>query len=145
MPGTLIRWDPFAELAELRTRFDRLLDEVEPRGSMWTPAMDVVRDDGDLVVKADVPGMKPEELEIEVDEGMLTVSGRHEATKEEADEHFVRRERRSGSFIRRLPLPEGVDPKAITATAKDGVLEVTVPLPKGMHAPEPVRITPITT
>lgn len=82
MPGTLTRWDPFAELSELRTRFERLLEEVEPKGRVWTPAVDVVRDDGHLVVKADVPGIKPEEIEIEVDDGMLTVTGEHEESSE---------------------------------------------------------------
>ena len=145
MPGSLTRWDPFAELTELRTRFERLLEEVEPRGRMWTPAVDVVHDDGHLVVKADVPGMKPEEIEIEVADGVLTVSGKHEETKEETDEQFVRRERRYGAFSRRLSLPEGVDPTQIKATTKDGVLEVTVPLPKALGKPEPIRITPTTT
>jgi HSP20 family protein len=140
----LTRWDPFAELAELRTRFDRLLDEVEPRGRMWTPAVDVVRDNGHLVVKADIPGIKPEEIDIEVDDGMLTVSGKHEETTEDKDEQFVRRERRYGAFLRRVALPEGVDAKQIKATAKDGVLEVTVPLPEDTPKPEPVRITPTT-
>lgn len=145
MPGTLIRWDPFAELAELRTRFERVLEEVEPRGRVWTPAVDVVRDDGHLVVKADVPGIKPEEIEIEVDDGMLIVTGKHEETKEETDERYVRRERRYGAFTRRLALPEGVDPKKIKATTKDGVLEVIVPLPKQVGKAEPVKITPATT
>jgi HSP20 family protein len=144
MPGALTRWDPFAELAELRTRFERLLEDAEPRGRMWTPAIDVVHDDGHLVMKADIPGIKPEEIDIEVDDGILTVSGRHEETTEDKDERFVRRERRYGAFLRRLPLPEGVDAKKIKATTKDGVLEVTVPLPKDTPKPEPVRITPTT-
>jgi HSP20 family protein len=142
MPGTLTRWDPFAELAELRTRFERLLEDFEPPSRAWTPAVDLVRDNGHLVIRADVPGITPEEISIEVDDGMLTVSGRHEEAKEETDELYVRRERRYGSFTRRLPLPDGVDPKKIKASTKDGVLEVTVPLPKEAAKPEPVKITP---
>ena len=144
MPGTLIRWDPFAEFAELRSRFERLLEEVEPRGSAWTPAIDLVRDNGNLVLKADVPGIKPEEIAIEVDEGVLTVSGKHEEATEETGEHYVRRERRYGAFTRRLPLPEGVDPKTIKASTQDGVLEVTIPLPKEVAKQEKVTITPTT-
>jgi HSP20 family protein len=143
MPSTLTRWDPFAELAELRTRFERLFDDAEHRG-MWTPAIDLVRENGHLVVRADVPGIKPEEIEIEVEDGMLTVSGKHEESTEETDERYVRRERRYGAFSRRLPLPEGVDPKKIKASTKDGVLEVTVPLPKEVAKQEPVKITPTT-
>jgi HSP20 family protein len=143
MPSTLTRWDPFAELAELRARFERLFDDAEHRG-MWTPAIDLVRENGHLVVRADVPGIKPEEIEIEVEDGMLTLSGKHEESTEETDERYVRRERRYGAFSRRLPLPEGVDPKKIKASTKDGVLEVTVPLPKEVAKQEPVKITPTT-
>lgn len=142
MPAALTRWDPFAEFADLRSRFERLLDEVEPRGRTWTPAVDVVRENGNLVLRADVPGIKPEEITIEVDEGMLFVSGAHEESEETTEEHYVRRERRYGSFARRLPLPDGVDPKQIKASTKDGVLEVTVPLPEEPVKPEKVTITP---
>jgi HSP20 family protein len=143
MQPTLTRWDPFAELAELRTRFERLFDDAEHRG-MWTPAVDLVRENGHLVVRADIPGFQPEEIEIEVEDDVLTVSGKHEETKEETDERYVRRERRYGAFSRRVPLPEGVDAKKIKASTKDGVLEVTVPLPKEIAKQEPVKITPTT-
>jgi HSP20 family protein len=142
MPGTLTRWDPFAEMAELRSRFDRLLEDFgTPRERAWTPAVDVVRDDGNIVLRADMPGIKPEEIKIEIREGFLTVSGEHEETTEEKEKHYVRRERRYGSFSRSVPLPEGVDPKKIKATTHDGVLEVTIPLPKAV-AKEPITITP---
>ena len=142
MAGALTRWDPFAELAEMRTRFDRLLHEFAEGGEHgWTPSIDVFRDDGQLIVRADVPGIKPDEIAIEVDNGMLSLSGEHEEAEEKTDKHFVRRERRYGAFSRRMPLPEGVDPNKIKATTHDGVLEVTIPLPKEA-AKEPVTITP---
>jgi HSP20 family protein len=142
MPRTLIRWDPFAEMAELRSRFDRLLEDFgTTHERAWMPAVDVVRDDGNLVLRADMPGIKPEEIEIEIREGYLTVSGEHEETTEEKEKHYVRRERRYGSFSRSVPLPEGVEAKKITATTHDGVLEVTIPLPKQV-AKEPITITP---
>src|SRR6516162_9673502 len=101
MGGTLTRWDPFAELGELRTRFDRLFDEWQSgHGRAWTPAIDVVREDGHLVVRADIPGMKPEDVKIEVEDDILTVSGEHQESKEEKDKDYVRRERRFGSFYR---------------------------------------------
>ena len=141
MPA-LTRWEPFAELTDLRTRFDRLLEEFgDGRLREWAPAVDVMRDDGHLVVHADVPGIKPEEISVQVEKGVLTLSGRHEKTEETADEKFVRRERRYGSFVRRLSLPEGVEAKKIKATTHDGVLEVRIPLPRD-EAPEPVTITP---
>ena len=142
MAHTITRWEPFAELAEMRSRFDRLLsDFADGHDREWMPAVDMIRDDGDLVVRAEVPGIKPEEIEIEAEGGVLTISGKHEETSEEKDKEFVRRERRYGAFSRSMPLPEGVDPKKIKATTNDGVLEVTIPLPKEATA-EPVKITP---
>ncbi len=142
MQGALIRWDPFAELTELRSRFDRMLDDLGAgHAREWSPAVDLIRDNGHLVLRADVPGIKPEEISIEIDHGVLSLSGKHEETEEKTDERIVRRERRYGAFSRRIPLPEGVDPKKIKAVTRDGVLEVTIPLPKE-PAQEPVSITP---
>jgi HSP20 family protein len=142
MQGALVRWDPLAELTELRTRFDRMLEDLgDGHTREWSPAVDLIRENGHLVVRADVPGIKPEEISIEVDHGVLSLSGKHEETEEKTDERIVRRERRYGAFSRRIPLPEGVDPKKIKAVTRDGVLEVTIPLPKE-PAQEPVSITP---
>src|SRR5512146_2410090 len=89
MPGALTRWEPFAELSELRTRFDRVFDDIlDGRGRRWTPAVDVIHDEGKLVVRADVPGIKPEEVKIEVEDDILTVKGEHEERKEEKDKDF---------------------------------------------------------
>ncbi len=142
MPGTLTRWDPFTELGELRTRFDRLFDEwLDGRERAWTPAIDVVREDGHLVVRADLPGIKPEEVKIEVEDDILTVSGEHRESKEEKDKHYVRRERRYGSFSRSMTLPKGVTAKDIKAKTHNGVVEVTIPLPEARKK-ETVKITP---
>jgi HSP20 family protein len=140
MARTITRWEPFAELAEMRSRFDRLFSDLADGPDRdWTPAIDVVRDNGQLVVRANVPGIKPEEIEIKVDGDVLTISGEHTETTEETDKQFVRRERRYGAFSRSMPLPQGVDPKKIDAKTHDGVLEVTLPLPKEA-ATEPVTI-----
>jgi len=145
MPGTLTRWDPFAELGEMRSRFDRMFDEwLDGRERAWTPAIDVVREDGHLVVRADLPGIKPEQVKIEVDDDILTISGEHEERKEQEDKDYVRRERRYGSFSRSMALPGGVDAKKIKASTRNGVVEVTIPLPKE-GTKEPVRITPTVT
>jgi HSP20 family protein len=141
MASTLTRWDPFLDLAEMRSRFDRLLEDFGGRERAWAPAVDVVRQDDALVVHADVPGLKPEEIKIEVRDGYLFVTGEHEETKEEKDKEFVRRERHHGSFSRSVQLPDGVDPKKIKARTHDGVLEVTIPLPKEASK-ETVTITP---
>jgi HSP20 family molecular chaperone IbpA len=101
MHRVLARWDPFTELSELRSRLDRMFDDrpwFEGRERAWMPAIDVVRGDGNLILRADVPGMKPEEVKIEVEDDVLTISGQHE-------EHYVRHERRCGSFSRSMALP----------------------------------------
>jgi len=137
MPSTLTRWEPFAEFGD-----DRMFEELtEGRRGQWTPAIDVIHDNSNLVLRADVPGIKAEEVKIEVEDDILTVSGEHEETKEEKDKNFLRRERRYGSFRRSMALPAGVDPKKIKAKTRDGVVEVTIPLPTETKK-EPVTITP---
>lgn len=129
--AALTRWEPFAELGELRSRFNDLLGDLgEGRERSWMPAIDIERDNGNLVIHADIPGIKPDEVKIEVEDDILTVSGEHEETKEKKDKNYLRRERRVGSFSRSLALPAGVDAKKIKANTHDGVVEVTIPLPK---------------
>ena len=143
MARAITRRRPFADFAELHTRLDRLFEDLVAEGERreWTPAVDVVREEAKIVVRADMPGIKPEEIKISVDDDILTISGEHEETKEEKDEQFVRRERRYGSFMRSIALPAGVDPEKIEATSKDGVLEVTVPTPVEAKK-KTVEITP---
>ena len=138
MPGALTRWDPYDEL---RTRFDRMLDELDGRERAWMPAIDVERDDRNLVVHANVPGIKPEEVKIQIADDVLTISGEHEESREEKDKQYVRRERQYGSFSRTIALPSGVDPDKIEAKTHDGVVDVTIPLPEEAKT-EPVTITP---
>lgn len=139
-----MRWDPYTELADLRSRFDRMLDELSPdTGWRWTPAIDVERSDGSLVMSADVPGFKPEEISIEVKDEMLTISGKHEEAKEEEKgKQFLRHERHFGSFMRSIALPAGVDAAKISAKTHDGVLEVNVPLPEEKAEHKKLTITP---
>lgn len=143
MASTLTRWQPFADLAELRHRFDQAFSDLATGqdGGDWMPAIDVRRDDDAIRIHADVPGVKPDEIEIDVADDMLTISGSHTEEHETKDDRFVRRERRSGSFRRTIGLPAGTDPSKIAATTRDGVLEITIPLPQE-QAPEHVKITP---
>ena len=141
MAGTLTRWDPFAELSELRTRFDRMFDQFDGAERAWSPAIDVVRDDGNLIVRADVPGTEAQDVKVEVEDDILTISGQHEEHTDEQHKHYVRHERRCGSFSRSIALPDGVDAKKIKANSHDGVVEVTIPLPKEAKK-ETVKISP---
>lgn len=142
MAHTMTRWQPFAEFGELRSRMDRLFADLADGGhGEWTPAIDVAKDEGKLRIRADVPGIKPEEIRIEIADDVLTISGEHEEEKETKDEHYVRRERRYGSFSRSIALPSGIDPEQINAKSHDGVLEIDVPLPSEKK-PTTVSITP---
>ena len=141
MAGALTRWEPFADFGDLRSRLDSMLDRLARPDGGWVPAIDVVREDGNLVLRADVPGIKPEEVKVEVEDGVLTVAGEHEQSGETKNADYVRRERSYGSFSRSLVLPSGVDAGAIKATTRDGVVEVTIPAPPEASN-EKVTITP---
>lgn len=132
MAVTLTRWHPFGDLADLRSRLDRMFEEASVgEGRGWAPSVDLIEEKGRLVLRADVPGIKPDDVKIEVEDDVLTISGEHSEEKEEKDKRYVRRERRYGSFARSLTLPKGVEPDDIEAACKDGVCEVTIPLPEG--------------
>lgn len=133
MATELTEWRPFSDFAELRHRLDqafRDLSEGAQRGG-WSPSVDLVKKDDQLVLRADLPGIKPEEVKIEVEDDVLTVSGEHREETEEKKEHYMRRERRYGSFSRSMVLPRGVKADDIEAKCEDGVLEVTIPASKG--------------
>lgn len=131
MATELTEWRPFSDFAELRHRLDQafrdLGDGAEHR---WTPSVDLVKKDDALVLRADLPGFKPDEVKIEVEGDVLTVSGEHREETEEKRDDYMRRERRYGSFSRSMTLPHGITADEIEATSEDGVLELTIPIPK---------------
>ena len=104
----------------------------------WAPAIDVVQKDGDLVVRAELPGVKLEDVDMTVHQGVLTISGKRDEHREEERGGYLVRERRSGSFLRSLQLREGVDEDSIRARFENGVLEVTIQ--GGAAAQGPKRI-----
>lgn len=125
---------PFAELAELRDRLDRAFgdwfeDFTDGKSRTWRLSVDVIEEDDRYLLVADLPGMKPEDVNIEVVDDVLTVSGERTESEEEKKRNFVRRERRWGSFKRSMTLPQGVTADDVEATFTDGVLEVSIPKP----------------
>ena len=96
----------------------------------WLPEVETFRRGDKLVVRADLPGLKKEDVKAEIDNGMLTISGHRSSEREENRDEFYRSERSYGSFYRAIPLPEGVESDNCEATFKDGVLEVTLTAPK---------------
>ena len=138
MANRMSRWEPFRDSVTLREAMDRLFEEsvVRPReggervaagGSL---AVDVYENDDELVVKAAVPGVKSEELDITVTGDVLNIKGEVKEDQEIAAENYHRREFRYGAFCRSLRLPIDVDVDRADATFKDGVLTLTIPKPK---------------
>jgi HSP20 family protein len=134
----LVRWDPARELDALQGDMNRLFDSFFGRregaanayGSRrWIPAMDVVETEDNLVLRADLPGLDRDDIEIEVKEGILTISGERKAQHEDKREGFHRVERSFGRFSRSLELPKGVEADNIDANFERGVLEVRMPKP----------------
>ena len=100
----------------------------------WMPAIDVFHKEGKLVVKADLPGMKKEDIDVSIENDMLVISGHRQQEKEIKEKGYYSSERSSGAFSRAISLPEGVKHGSIIANYKDGVLEVMVPLPESKAA-----------
>ena len=119
----LVRFDPFSVMRD----FDRLFAETARPTGRWMPRVDVLDNEGELVVRTEVPGVDPESIDITVEGGALTIKGGRSFTSEETEDNYHRKEIFEGSFERTVLLPEGVDPEAVTATSKDGILEIDIP------------------
>src|SRR5680860_1045734 len=108
MATELTEWRPFSDFAELRHRLDQAFRDLSDGSRQgWTPSVDLIRRDDSLVLRADIPGIKPDEVKIEVEDNVLTVSGEHSEEKEDKKERYMRRERRYGFFSRSMVLPTG--------------------------------------
>ena len=131
---TLTRWEPFREMANLSRMMDRFFDEpfgempvVWRRGDGYTLALDVAEQEDKYIVKASVPGIKPEDVEITLTDNVLTIKGETKDEQERKEENYHLRERRFGSFMRSIALPNSVDADKIEAVNEHGVLTLTLP------------------
>ena len=147
--------DPFALLRQITSELDRTFD-MPGWGSFrwptfrsmpmadraaWFPQIDVLEKDNRLVTRIDLPGLKKEDVKVEVTDGHLAISGERKSEAEEKKDDFFRCERQYGSFYRAVPLPEGAKLEDVKATFSDGVLEVSVPMPAKPEAkPRTVEI-----
>ncbi len=141
--ATLVRWEPFRELATLQTEMSRLMNGLfEGNGratQSWVPPVDVVETQDELVYSFDLPGVAEDAIDVELHDDTLTVTARREQTHERSEDGLYRLERRFGTFARTLGVPQGVSPEAVKADLKDGVLEVRVPKPESTK-PRRIRI-----
>lgn len=127
----LTLWNPFREMDDLLTRFQRSYGVAPSAGAAavadWAPSVDIAESDKEYTVKADLAGVKKEDVKIDVQNGVLTISGQRKFEKEEKDQKHHRVERAYGSFTRSFTLPEDVLEDKISAESKDGVLQVHLP------------------
>jgi HSP20 family protein len=126
----IIRWDPFREMTQVQNQFNRLVDQVwggRQERESWLPAVDVFDRQDAVVLKAELAGMNADDIQIEVEDNVLTIKGERKFEEKVEDERYYRVERRFGSFQRSLALPQGVKPDEIQAGYEDGILTVTVP------------------
>lgn len=133
---SIIRWDPFDDLASLRESMDKLFDEFFTRRPeaggrrmpvVWQPAIEAYETDGDVVVRAELPGIEPGQVEITVTEDTLTIKGEAKSEVEEKARNYYRRELRVGAFVRSIALPAGVQGDQAKASYKNGILEIRLP------------------
>lgn len=140
----LMRWDPFGEMLRMQRDMERIFGRMgmaegaEGRSAAavaWMPKIDVQQKGDDVVVHAELPGVKPQDVDVEVTDGVLTVKGERKAEEQRENEGWLIRESSYGSFERSMVLPEGVDPASISADFADGVLVLRVP--KALEAAKP--------
>ncbi len=146
----LIRWEPVRELQTMQNEMNRLFNSFfdsptpsnggQPVMRRWIPAMDVAQTDDHFVLRADLPGLSENDVNIELEDNVLTISGQRRAEHEQRKEGYYRMERASGSFSRSVTLPEGVNADGIEASFESGVLEVRIPKPE-QHKPRKVQIS----
>lgn len=148
LPAKIENWRPFAMLDDLRTEFERLWDKpwmpfrtrrFETDTPTYMPRLDVYEKDNELIVKADLPGMKKEDVHVALEDGALIVKGERKEEKEVKEDNYYRAECLYGSFYRALPLGFDVAPDKVTAKFTDGVLEIRMPKPE-QEKPEPAEI-----
>jgi HSP20 family protein len=123
---TVVRYEPWALLNRLHRELDHNFDTAA-RDATWTPAVDINEEAGRFVVRADLPGVKPADINVTAEKGVLTLRGERSFEQRDADGHYSRVERVSGKFVRTFTLPENVATAQITAQFKDGVLELAIP------------------
>jgi HSP20 family protein len=143
--NSIMRWQPFRNLSSLQEQVNRLFEGTFPsRGyestlTAWAPAVDVYETENELVIKADLPDVAEKDLDVRVENHMLTIHGERKFEQEVKEEKYLRMERSYGSFSRSFSLPNSVSTEAIKAEYKDGVLNITLPK-RAESKPKQVKI-----
>ena len=140
---SIIRRDPLNLFHYMQHEFNKLhghseLARTEDNGNVvtsdWAPSVDIKEEDNLYLISADIPGVKPEEIDIHMEDGVLTIKGERESNKEEDRENYKRIERSYGVFYRRFTMPDNANAEKISAKSEHGVLEVSIPKKEAAQA-----------
>ena len=143
----VVRWDPFRDLGLLQDRMNRLFDDAgrgwrndEPAATTsWSPSVDIFETEGEIVVKAELPGMDRKDIALHLENNILSLRGERRFVKETKEENYHRIERSYGNFSRSFSIPVTVDEEKIRADYKDGVLKIFLPK-KDQAKPKQIKI-----
>ena len=138
----IMRYEPWSLLNQLQKELESSGEKTEGSISTaeWAPAVDIKELPDKFVLIADIPGVKPEDIDVHMEAGVLTVKGEKESEAKTEKDGYKRIERRSGSFYRRFSLPDSADGDAISATYKHGVLEISIPKREAIK-PKKINVT----
>ena len=128
----LVRWDPFREFGVLPSRLGTAT-------TAWNPSVDIFENDNDVVVKAELPGMNAKDIEVKLENNVLTLKGERHFEKETKDENYHRVEREYGSFTRSFVMPAAINGDKVAAEYKDGILKIVLPKKEEIK-PKPIKI-----
>lgn len=144
----LVKWDPFRNVATLQERINRLFEDSFPHAQgveddmavcAWRPNVDIYEAEDGVVIKVDLPGVRKEDVSVEVKDNLLTLRGERQDELEVPENRYYRRERTCGNFLRAFTLQAPIPPDQIKATFKDGVLTVSLPHPEA-DVPRQVKV-----
>jgi HSP20 family protein len=146
--GPIIRWDPYAGVSRFQKEMNRLLEdffgetaeERAPAEVMRVPSVDVVDRDNDILVRAEMPGIDKDNIQVQATPDAVMIKAEMRKEEEEKKESYVRRERRMGTYQRLVPLPNEVKPDQVKATYKDGVLEIVLPKSDQAKMKQPIKV-----
>ncbi len=143
-----VKWEPFRDLMAMQDRMSRVIDQTLSRiwkeegiQGIWSPPVDIVERENDVVIKIDLPDVNQNEIDIRVEESTLIIQGERKFIKESAGEKYIQIERPYGTFRRTFTVPRRIDQEGIKASYKDGVLRVVLPKRQEM-APKQVVVEP---
>jgi len=136
----ITRYEPWGLLNQLQRELERGTVEGSTATAEWAPAVDIKEETGRFVTHADIPGVKPEEIDVSMEDGVLTIKGEKKTEAETEKEGYKRVERTHGSFYRRFSLPDTANSDAISAASKHGVLEIVIPKREAVQ-PKKINVT----